>query len=66
MLVPIGAFSMPRCGPISFAWTGPLVDAEYGKAAGCAVLVGLLVSLSILLLPGATIGQVVLLLALIM
>src|SRR5580692_1981871 len=44
-----------------FAWTGQLVDAEYWKAAGCAVLVGLLLSLSILLLPGATIGQVVLL-----
>src|SRR4029077_5721663 len=41
-----------------FAWTGPLVDAEYWKAAACAVLVGLLLSLSILLLPGATIGQV--------
>ena len=44
-----------------FAWTGPLVDAEYWKAAACAVLVGLLLSLSILLLPGATIGQVALL-----
>ena len=44
-----------------FAWTGPLVDPEYWKAAGCAVLVGLLLSLSILLLPGATIGQVALL-----
>src|SRR5580692_113197 len=44
-----------------FAWTGPLVDAEYWKAAACAVLVGLLLSLSVLLLPGATIGQVALL-----
>src|ERR1700691_4100062 len=44
-----------------FAWTGRLVDPEYWKAAGCAVLVGLLLSLSILLLPGATIGQVTLL-----
>ena len=44
-----------------FAWTGRLVDPEYWKAAGCAVLVGLLLSLSILLLPGATIGQVALL-----
>ena len=41
-----------------FAWTGPLVDPEYWKAAACAILVGLLLSLSILLLPGATIGQV--------
>ena len=44
-----------------FAWTGPLVDAEYWKAAACAILVGLLLSLSILLLPGATVGQVALL-----
>src|ERR1700723_3282917 len=44
-----------------FAWTGPLVDPEYWKAASCAVLVGLLLSLSILLLPGATLGQVALL-----
>jgi len=44
-----------------FAWTGPLVDAEYWKAAACAVLVGLLLSLSVLLLPGATVGQVMLL-----
>jgi cellulose synthase/poly-beta-1,6-N-acetylglucosamine synthase-like glycosyltransferase/exo-beta-1,3-glucanase (GH17 family) len=44
-----------------FPWTGPLVDPEYWKAAGCAVLIGLLLSLSILLLPGATIGQVTLL-----
>jgi exo-beta-1,3-glucanase (GH17 family)/cellulose synthase/poly-beta-1,6-N-acetylglucosamine synthase-like glycosyltransferase len=46
-----------------FAWTGRLVDPEYWKAAGCAVLVGLLLSLSILLLPGATVGQVALLAA---
>src|SRR5580692_2927019 len=44
-----------------FPWTGPLVDAEYWKAASCAILIGLLLSLSILLLPGATIGQVTLL-----
>jgi cellulose synthase/poly-beta-1,6-N-acetylglucosamine synthase-like glycosyltransferase/exo-beta-1,3-glucanase (GH17 family) len=44
-----------------FAWTGPLVDADYWKAAALAVLVGLLLSLSILLLPGATVGQVTLL-----
>jgi cellulose synthase/poly-beta-1,6-N-acetylglucosamine synthase-like glycosyltransferase/exo-beta-1,3-glucanase (GH17 family) len=44
-----------------FAWTGPLVDSEYWEAAWCAVLVGLLLSLSVLLLPGATIGQVALL-----
>jgi cellulose synthase/poly-beta-1,6-N-acetylglucosamine synthase-like glycosyltransferase/exo-beta-1,3-glucanase (GH17 family) len=44
-----------------FAWTGRLVDPDYWEAAGCAVLIGLLLSLSILLLPGATIGQVALL-----
>jgi cellulose synthase/poly-beta-1,6-N-acetylglucosamine synthase-like glycosyltransferase/exo-beta-1,3-glucanase (GH17 family) len=40
-----------------FAWTGPLVDADYWKAAMLAVLVGSLLSVSILALPGATISQ---------
>jgi cellulose synthase/poly-beta-1,6-N-acetylglucosamine synthase-like glycosyltransferase/exo-beta-1,3-glucanase (GH17 family) len=40
-----------------FAWTGPLVDADYWKAALLAVLVGSLLSVSILALPGATISQ---------
>jgi cellulose synthase/poly-beta-1,6-N-acetylglucosamine synthase-like glycosyltransferase/exo-beta-1,3-glucanase (GH17 family) len=40
-----------------FAWTGPLVDADYWKAALLAVLVGSLLSISILALPGATISQ---------
>jgi exo-beta-1,3-glucanase (GH17 family)/cellulose synthase/poly-beta-1,6-N-acetylglucosamine synthase-like glycosyltransferase len=44
-----------------FAWIGPLVDPDYWKAATLAVLVGLLLSLSVLLLPGATLGQVALL-----
>ncbi len=45
-----------------FAWTGPLVDRRTtGRRRGCAVLVGSLLSISILLLPGATIGQVALL-----
>ena len=44
-----------------FAWTGPLFDPDYWKAAVLAVLVGSLLSLSVLLLPGATVGQVVLL-----
>src|ERR1700733_3430121 len=44
-----------------FPWTGPLVDAEYWKAASCAILIGLLLSPSVLLLPGATLGQVTLL-----
>src|ERR1700675_3250453 len=46
-----------------FAWTGPLVDADYWKAASLAVLVGLLLSITILALPGATIGQATLLAA---
>jgi exo-beta-1,3-glucanase (GH17 family)/cellulose synthase/poly-beta-1,6-N-acetylglucosamine synthase-like glycosyltransferase len=46
-----------------FAWSGPLVDPEYWKAATLAVLVGSLLSLSVLLLPGATVGQVALLAA---
>ena len=44
-----------------FAWTGPLIDPDHWKAALLAVLVGLLLSISILLLPRATIGQVALL-----
>src|SRR5271167_3422496 len=40
-----------------FAWTGPLVDADYWKAAVLAVLVGSFLSMSILALPGATISQ---------
>ena len=39
-----------------FAWTGPLVDADYWKAALLAVFTGLLLSLSILALRGATAG----------
>jgi cellulose synthase/poly-beta-1,6-N-acetylglucosamine synthase-like glycosyltransferase/exo-beta-1,3-glucanase (GH17 family) len=40
-----------------FAWTGPLVDTDYWKAAFLAVLVGSLFSISILALPGATVSQ---------
>ena len=46
-----------------FAWTGPIVDANYWKAASLAVLVGLLLSLTILVLPGATVSQATLLAA---
>jgi exo-beta-1,3-glucanase (GH17 family) len=46
-----------------FAWTGPIVDANYWKAAWLAVLVGSLLSLTILVLPGATVGQATLLAA---
>jgi cellulose synthase/poly-beta-1,6-N-acetylglucosamine synthase-like glycosyltransferase/exo-beta-1,3-glucanase (GH17 family) len=44
-----------------FAWTGPLVDADYWKAALLAVFIGLLLSISILALRGATAGQAILL-----
>src|SRR6202034_4454114 len=40
-----------------FAWTGPLVDTDYWKAAVLAVFVGSLLSLSILAPPEATISQ---------
>jgi cellulose synthase/poly-beta-1,6-N-acetylglucosamine synthase-like glycosyltransferase/exo-beta-1,3-glucanase (GH17 family) len=40
-----------------FSWTGPLVDADYWKAAVLAILIGSFLSISILALPGATIGQ---------
>jgi cellulose synthase/poly-beta-1,6-N-acetylglucosamine synthase-like glycosyltransferase/exo-beta-1,3-glucanase (GH17 family) len=40
-----------------FSWTGPIVDADYWKAALLAVLVGSFLSISILALPGATISQ---------
>src|SRR3982075_3725915 len=46
-----------------FAWTGPLVNADYWKAASLAVLVGLLLSITILALPGATVSQATLLAA---
>ena len=40
-----------------FSWAGPLVDADYWKAGLLAILIGSFFSLSILALPGATIGQ---------
>jgi cellulose synthase/poly-beta-1,6-N-acetylglucosamine synthase-like glycosyltransferase/exo-beta-1,3-glucanase (GH17 family) len=46
-----------------FAWTGPIVDANYWKAAWLAVLVGSLLSLTILVLPSATVSQATLLAA---
>jgi len=46
-----------------FAWTGPIVDANYWKAAWLAVLIGSLLSLTILVLPGATVSQATLLAA---
>jgi cellulose synthase/poly-beta-1,6-N-acetylglucosamine synthase-like glycosyltransferase/exo-beta-1,3-glucanase (GH17 family) len=44
-----------------FSWTGPIVDADYWKTATLAVLVGFLLSITILALPGATASQATLL-----
>jgi exo-beta-1,3-glucanase (GH17 family)/glycosyltransferase involved in cell wall biosynthesis len=44
-----------------FAWTGPVVNANYWKLAIIAVLVGILLSLPILRLDGATAMQALLL-----
>ncbi len=40
-----------------FSWTGALVDADYWKAGWLAILIGTFLSISILALPGATMGQ---------
>src|SRR5262245_45844034 len=44
-----------------FAWSGPVSDPDYWKIAGIAVLLGLLLSLTILAKPRATTGEAVLL-----
>jgi cellulose synthase/poly-beta-1,6-N-acetylglucosamine synthase-like glycosyltransferase/exo-beta-1,3-glucanase (GH17 family) len=44
-----------------FAWSGPVTDPDYWKIAGIAVLLGLLLSLTILAKPRATTGEAVLL-----
>src|SRR5215813_4620027 len=44
-----------------FAWSGPVTDPDYWKIAGISVLVGLLMSLTILAKPRATTGEAVLL-----
>jgi cellulose synthase/poly-beta-1,6-N-acetylglucosamine synthase-like glycosyltransferase/exo-beta-1,3-glucanase (GH17 family) len=46
-----------------FAWAGPIVDPDYWKAAVLAVLVGFMLSITILALPGATASQATLLAA---
>ena len=46
-----------------FAWTGPIVDADYWKTAALAVLIGSLLSIALLALPGATASQATLLTA---
>jgi exo-beta-1,3-glucanase (GH17 family) len=40
-----------------FSWTGPIVDPDYVKSAGLAVLLGLLLSLPILAMSGVTLAQ---------
>jgi cellulose synthase/poly-beta-1,6-N-acetylglucosamine synthase-like glycosyltransferase/exo-beta-1,3-glucanase (GH17 family) len=44
-----------------FAWTGPISDGNRGRVAAIAVAVGLLVSLPIIAIGGATLMQVLLL-----
>src|SRR5271169_274793 len=44
-----------------FAWTGPITDPDYIKRAGLAVLLGLLLSLPILTMAGATVTQALML-----
>ncbi len=44
-----------------FSWTGPISDPDYIKRAGLAVLLGLLLSLPILTMAGATVTQALLL-----
>jgi exo-beta-1,3-glucanase (GH17 family)/cellulose synthase/poly-beta-1,6-N-acetylglucosamine synthase-like glycosyltransferase len=46
-----------------FAWTGPIVNPDYWKLATIALLVGVLMSLPILAIAGATIPQAFLLAA---
>ena len=46
-----------------FSWTGPITDPDHWKLAGIAVLIGVLLSLPILALAGATVGQAALLAA---
>jgi cellulose synthase/poly-beta-1,6-N-acetylglucosamine synthase-like glycosyltransferase/exo-beta-1,3-glucanase (GH17 family) len=46
-----------------FAWSGPVASAEHWKLAAIAIAAGLLVSLPLLTMAGATIGQLLLLAA---
>ena len=46
-----------------FSWTGPITDPDYAKRAGLAVLFGLLLSLPILALAGASVTQALVLAA---
>src|SRR5262249_7310879 len=44
-----------------FAWTGPITNPEHWKIATIAIAVSLLLSIPIILMAGATLGQVLLL-----
>jgi glucan 1,3-beta-glucosidase len=44
-----------------FSWTGPISDPDYGKQASLAILLGLLLSLPILAMAGATTAQALML-----
>jgi exo-beta-1,3-glucanase (GH17 family)/cellulose synthase/poly-beta-1,6-N-acetylglucosamine synthase-like glycosyltransferase len=44
-----------------FSWTGAITNPEHWKLAGLAVLLGVLLSLPVLVLAGATVGQTILL-----
>jgi exo-beta-1,3-glucanase (GH17 family)/cellulose synthase/poly-beta-1,6-N-acetylglucosamine synthase-like glycosyltransferase len=44
-----------------FSWTGPITDPDYLKRAGLAVLLGLVLSLPILAMSGATLPQTLML-----
>ncbi len=46
-----------------FSWTGPITDPDHWKLAGLALLIGVLLSLPILALSGATVAQAALLAA---
>ncbi len=44
-----------------FAWTGPIVNPDYNKLGAIAVAAGLLISLPLLAMAGATLGQLLIL-----
>jgi exo-beta-1,3-glucanase (GH17 family)/cellulose synthase/poly-beta-1,6-N-acetylglucosamine synthase-like glycosyltransferase len=44
-----------------FEWTGPIINPDHWKLAGLALLIGVLLSVPILSLSGATVGQAALL-----
>jgi exo-beta-1,3-glucanase (GH17 family)/cellulose synthase/poly-beta-1,6-N-acetylglucosamine synthase-like glycosyltransferase len=46
-------------GHPKFSWTGAISDSDYFKSSGLAVLLGLLLSLPILAISGATLAQAV-------